>query len=121
MAGWKHFLAGATLVKSCPYCGYSNYEQATVCRKCDGPFVVTTPTTYQRRAHRFDPRHTRILRNYALAMVAIGLLMKVYWGGYGPWPTIDLPTLANVRVYAEPMLILGGLALYLVGWIAMLV
>ena len=26
-------------MKLCPYCGYSNYDHATQCRKCDGPFV----------------------------------------------------------------------------------
>ena len=31
-------------MKRCPYCGYSNYDNATQCRKCDGPFV-SRPTT----------------------------------------------------------------------------
>ena len=27
-------------MKNCPYCSYSNYDNATVCRKCDGSFVA---------------------------------------------------------------------------------
>ncbi len=71
--------------------------------------------------HRVSPRFAHSIRNYALAMVAIGLMMRVYWGGYGPWPTIDLPVLASIRVYAEPILILGGVAIYLLGWAAILI
>ncbi len=109
-------------MKTCPYCGYSNYDQASSCRKCDGPFVVGTLADHpEQRAHRINPRHAHWLRNHALSMVVIGLLMKVYWGGYGPWPTIDLPILATIRYYAEPLLILGGLSLYLLGWIAILI
>jgi hypothetical protein len=45
--------------------------------------------------------------------------MKVYWGGYGPWPTIDFPAAAVVlRTFLEPLLLYGGAALYLFGLIA---
>jgi hypothetical protein len=108
-------------VKSCPYCGYSNYDQARICRKCDGPFVVSDTTVSEAPTHRVNPRLAHAIRNYALAMVVVGLLMRVYWGGYGPWPTIDLPILASIRVYAEPILILGGVAIYLLGWVAILI
>jgi hypothetical protein len=108
-------------VKTCPYCGYANYDQATSCRKCDGPFVVADSDGENARRQHINPHKARWVRNHALALVAIGLLMKVYWGGYGPWPVIDLPILASIRVYAEPILILGGLAFYLLGWIAILI
>ena len=51
-------------------------------------------------------------------MVVLGLLIKVYWGGYGPWPTIDFPALVTFRKFAEPLLMYGGAVLYLLGWIA---
>ena len=31
-------------MKSCTYCGYSNYDNATLCRKCDNSFVVVGGT-----------------------------------------------------------------------------
>ena len=50
-------------------------------------------------------------------MIVLGLLIKVYWGGYGPWPTIDFPILVTIRTYAEPLLLYGGAALYIFGFI----
>jgi hypothetical protein len=29
--------------------------------------------------------------------VILGLLLKVYWGGHGPWPVIDYPPSVHVR------------------------
>ena len=51
-------------------------------------------------------------------MIVLGLLIKVYWGGYGPWPTIDFPILSTIRVYAEPLLLFGGVGLYIIGLLA---
>jgi hypothetical protein len=51
-------------------------------------------------------------------LVVLGLLIKVYWGGYGPWPTIDFPVLVTFRTFAEPLLLYGGAALYIFGWVA---
>ena len=51
-------------------------------------------------------------------MIVLGLLIKVYWGGYGPWPTIDFPVLVNPRVLPGALLLFGGAALYVFGWIA---
>jgi hypothetical protein len=66
---------------------------------------------------RIAPYRARAMRSQALSMVVLGLLIKVYWGGYGPWPTIDFPTLVTIRIYAEPLLLYGGAALYLFGLI----
>ncbi len=52
-----------------------------------------------------------------MAAFALGLLMKIYWGGHGPWTVIDNPTLVQIRTYLEPLLLYGGLALYGVGWL----
>ena len=104
-------------MKECPFCNYSNYDNATVCRKCDNPFVVVRSTVYQTRTHRIAPERTKEIRSQALSMVVLGLLIKVYWGGYGPWPTIDFPILATFRTYAEPLLLYGGAVLYIFGLI----
>ena len=50
-------------------------------------------------------------------MIVLGLLIKVYWGGYGPWPTIDFPVLVSLRAWLEPLLLYGGLGLYIMGLI----
>jgi hypothetical protein len=57
-----------------------------------------------------------VIREKALSAVALGLLVKVYWGGYGPWPVIDYAPLAQIRPWLEPLLLCGGAAGYLVGW-----
>jgi len=104
-------------MKSCPYCGYSNYDHATICRKCDGPFVAPG-TVYPGESPRVGPSRAHKLRSRALAMIVLGLLIKVYWGGYGPWPVIDYEPFAHIRPWLEPLLLYGGVALYLLGWIA---
>jgi hypothetical protein len=106
-------------MKTCPYCGYANYDGASACRKCDGSFIVVqSATVYQDRPHRISPARAKAIRSQALTMIVLGLLIKVYWGGYGPWPTIDFPILATLRVYLEPLLIFGGAALYAFGLLA---
>lgn len=105
-------------MKKCPYCGYSNYDNATLCRKCDGSFVVQRATIYQARTYWLGPSRAKEMRSKALSLVVLGLLIKVYWGGYGPWPTIDLPILATLRLYLEPLLLYGGVTLYAFGWVA---
>jgi hypothetical protein len=105
-------------MKKCPYCNYSNYDTATICRKCDSAFVVESATVYQGRAHWIDPRRAKAIRSQGLSMIVLGLLVKVYWGGYGPWPTIDFPVLVTIRAFAEPLLLYGGAAVYVFGWIA---
>ena len=111
-------MRGAAFMKTCPYCGYANYDGASACRKCDGSFIVQNATVYQDRPHRISPARAKAIRSQALTMIVLGLLIKVYWGGYGPWPTIDFPILATLRVYLEPLLIFGGAALYAFGLLA---
>ena len=103
-------------MKSCPYCNYSNYDNAVVCRKCDGPFVTSAGTVYERRTHTLGPGRGKLIRSRALSVLVLGLLIKVYWGGYGPWPTVDFPALVSLRIWLEPLLIYGGAVLYLFGW-----
>ena len=105
-------------MKTCPYCNYSNYDNASVCRKCDNPFVMQQGTVYHGRTYWIGPERAKKLRSRALSLIVLGLLIKVYWGGYGPWPTIDFPVLVSIRVWLEPLLLYGGAALYVFGWIA---
>ncbi len=57
------------------------------------------------------------IRRKALAALALALLMRVYWGGYGPWPVVADPTLISLRDWLEPLLFNGGLICYAAGWI----
>ena len=104
-------------MKLCPYCGYSNLDAATACRKCEGSFVSAGGTVYQQKALLIGPEKAHNLRRRALSAVALGLLIRVYWGGAGPWPVLDNPSLASIRTWLEPALLFGGAALYLLGWI----
>jgi hypothetical protein len=104
-------------MKSCPYCGYSNLDNATQCRKCDGPFVSRPISAFSPKYYWIGPEKARGFRNKALAVLTLGLMVKVYWGGYGPWPVIDYPPWAEVRPWLEPLLLYGGVAGYLLGWV----
>ena len=84
-----------------------------ICRKCDNSFVAEPGTVYQGRTHWIGPERAKAIRSRALSMIVLGLLIKVYWGGYGPWPTIDFPALVTLRTFAEPLLLYGGGALHL--------
>lgn len=105
-------------MKTCPYCSHSNDAHATVCRNCDSPFLAAPGTVYSGHAYLVGPRRARQLRSRALSMIVLGLLIRVYWGGYGPWPVIDYEPFAHIRPWLEPLLLFGGIALYLLGWIA---
>jgi hypothetical protein len=105
-------------MKRCPYCGISNYDNATQCRKCDGPFVSRPPTTLPPKSYYWvGPEKARGIRDKALAIVVLGLAVKLYWGGYGSWPVIDYPSWAQVRSWLEPLLLYGGGVGYLAGWV----
>ncbi len=104
-------------MKQCPFCGYSNYDNATECRKCQASLASQTGTVYESKALLVGPEKARALRDKALSMIILGVLIKVYWGGYGPWPVLDNTTLANLRSWLEPALLYGGGALYLLGWV----
>jgi ribosomal protein L40E len=104
-------------MKLCPFCGYSNHDNAQQCRKCDGPLVRPPATGLPRKSVRIGPEKARVIRERALSAVVLGLLVKVYWGGYGPWPVIDYPPWAGIRPWLEPLLLFGGALGYLVGWV----
>ena len=104
-------------MKLCPYCGYANNDNAIQCRKCDGPFVRRPAPAVFRKSYWIGPEKARVIRSKALAAVILGLLVKVYWGGYGPWPVIDCPPLAQARSWLEPLLLFGGGVAYCAGWV----
>jgi hypothetical protein len=104
-------------MKHCPYCNFSNYDQATECRKCQASFVLGSDGGTTARRQLVGPLRAHDIRRKALSFLVIGLLMKVYWGGYGPWPVVEIPILSNLRTILEPLFLYGGLAGYIVGWI----
>ena len=69
------------------------------------------------RRHLVGPTKAHDIRRKALSFLVLGLLMKVYWGGYGPWPIVEIPILSDLRTILEPLLLYGGLLVYLVGWV----
>jgi len=102
----------------CPYCGQMNYDRATECRKCQGRIgPETLQTIFEDKSYWMGPEKAKVLRSKALSAVVIGLLVKVYWGGYGPWPVIDYAPWAEIRPWLDPWLIYGGALLYLIGWV----
>jgi hypothetical protein len=104
-------------MRPCPYCGYSNYDNAGECRHCQASFIHKDSTLYEEpTGYWFGPQKARAIRSKALSAIVLALLMKVYWGGYGPWPVIEPPFL-NVRSWLEPLLLYGGAAGYIIGWI----
>ena len=63
------------------------------------------------------PKKARAIRSKALAALVLGLMVKVYWGSYGPWHAIDYPPWAQIRPWVEPLLLYAGGAGYVVGWV----
>jgi hypothetical protein len=104
-------------MKPCPYCGYSNLDTATDCRKCQNSLVAPTGTIYSSKKHLVSSITAHDIRRKALAFIVIALLIKVYWGGYGPWPVVDNPTLESLRTWLEPLFLYGGFIAYITGWI----
>lgn len=103
-------------MKQCPYCGYTNLDTATVCHKCDGSFVSQQPPTVH-KSYWVGPEKAQAIRSKALTAIVVGLLIKVYWGGYGPWPVVDYPPWTHIRPWLELLLLFGGVLLYLAGWV----
>ena len=101
----------------CPYCGIQNYDTATDCSKCHSPLVSFSGTVYSPKTYWIGPEKARAIRDKALSAIVLGLLLKVYWGGYGPWPVIDYPALVALRTWLQPLLLYGGAAAYVVGWV----
>ena len=104
-------------MKHCPYCNFANYDQATECRKCQGSFVSAGGERITVKSYRVGPQKAHDIRHKALSFLILGLLIKVYWGGYGPWPVVDNPTLTSLRSLLEPLFIYGGALVYVTGWI----
>lgn len=103
-------------MKNCPFCDFANYDEATQCRKCEASFESHLPATIY-KAHLVAPQTARDLRGKALSFVVLGLLIHVYWGGYGPWPVVDSPTLSSLRAWLEPLFLYGGALAYIAGWV----
>jgi len=102
-------------MKQCPHCGLFNDDYAPHCRQCRSPFQVYVQAV--QKSYWMGPEKAKILRSRALSFVVLGLLMKVYWGGYGPWTVVDNPTLTSLDAWLEPLFLYGGAAVYLVGWV----
>jgi len=102
-------------MKRCAYCGYSNDDTATDCVKCGTSLQSLTPIVV--KTYRFGRDKAWTLRHKAIGYFILGLMIKIYWGGYGTWPVYDNDILMSVRPWAEPTLIYGGAAAYLLGWI----
>jgi hypothetical protein len=99
----------------CGHCGIYNKDSATECSKCGARLArIPRPPT---QTHRVGPVKSKVIRDKALTAIVIGLLLKVYWGGYGPWPVIDIPVLSSIRPWLEPLLLYGGVVGYVVGWV----
>lgn len=104
-------------MKHCPYCNFANYDQATECRKCQGSFVTASSGGPLSKSHLVGPLKAHDIRRKALSFIVLGLLIRVYWGGYGPWPVMDNPTLVALSDWLEPLFLYGGILGYLAGWV----
>jgi hypothetical protein len=103
---------------NCPYCGHAIQPHDVQCRGCENFLVSAGGTVHcPAKPPLVGPQKARDIRNKALAGIALGLLIKVYWGGYGPWPVVDDPTLLSFRHWLEPCLLYGGTVGYCVGWL----
>jgi len=103
-------------MKRCPYCRHPNHPTAIQCRECENFLVSPGGTIYcPGKPMLVGPEKAHEMRNKALVAIVLGLLVKVYWGGYGPWPVVDYPTLVSFRAWMEPWLLYGGTAGYFVG------
>jgi hypothetical protein len=102
-------------MKQCPHCGLYNYDTARDCREC-GAALATAIETLE-KPYWMGPEKAKVLRSKALSFIVLGLLMKVYWGGHGPWTVVDNPTLTALRTWLEPLFLFGGAAVYLAGWV----
>jgi hypothetical protein len=102
----------------CPYCGHVNNAAAVQCRGCENFLVSPGGTVFcPAKPLLIGPQKAHDIRNKALAAIALSLLIRVYWGGYGPWPVVDDPTLLSFRVWLEPFLLYGGALSYFVGYL----
>lgn len=101
-------------MRQCPYCGTMNQDNAWDCRSCHQTLPEIRVAA---KSHWFGPERAKRLRGQMLTLIVLGLMIKVYWGGYGPWPVIDIPVLTDIRPWLEPLLLYGGAVGYVAGWI----
>ena len=101
----------------CPHCSFPYYGYALECAKCHFPLAQGGVLYAAARAPLVGEHKARDIRRKALAFVALALLMKVYWGGYGPWPVSADPTLLSLRHWLEPLFFNGGIVGYAAGWV----
>ena len=102
-------------MKQYGFCGIYNGDAAIECSKC-GAQLVAVPAHLQ-KSYRFGPAKAHEIRGKFLTAIVLGLMIKVYWGGYGPWAVMDVPVLTDVRPWLEPLLLYGGAVGYLAGWV----
>jgi hypothetical protein len=102
-------------MKSCAFCGYANEDVVQSCVKC-GTSLESLPKI-EIRTLRFGPYKAHDLRKKAIGFFVVGLMIKVYWGGYGTWEPYDTDLLMNVRTWIQPALLYGGAITYAVGWV----
>ncbi len=102
-------------MKQCGFCGIYNDDDAIECAKCSA-HLVSIPAA-QAAPRRFGPAKAKDIRGKALTAIVLGLMIRVYWGGFGPWPVIDLPVFAGLRPWIEPLLLYGGAVGYVTGWV----
>ncbi|HEV2417917.1 MAG TPA: hypothetical protein VGX94_08940 [Terriglobia bacterium] len=101
----------------CPRCSFPIYGFAIECAKCRFPLTQGGTLCAPVRASLVGAEKSHEIRRKALAAVAIALLMKVYWGGHGPWPVPTDPTILSLRDWLEPLFLNGGIIGYAVGWV----
>jgi uncharacterized membrane protein YvbJ len=63
-------------MKKCQYCGYSNYDYARACRKCDNSFLGEPGTVYQGRPQWIGSRRAKVIRSQALSWSSWGCSSK---------------------------------------------
>ncbi len=102
-------------MKYCPYCGYANEDTRDDCVKCSTSLVQREEPKI--KVYRFGPLKAHDIRKKALGYFVLGLMVKIYWGGYGTWTPFDTDLLASLRAWIQPVLLYGGALVYAVGWI----
>ena len=102
-------------MKSCAYCGRSNEDFVQTCQKC-GTSLEPLPKI-EVKTYRFGPYKAHDLRKKAIGYFVLGLMIKVYWGGYGTWTPYDTDLLMSLRTWIQPALLYGGILAYAAGWI----
>jgi hypothetical protein len=104
-------------MKRCGYCGFPVYGYALECAKCHFPLTQTGTLYAPAKSALIGAERAHDIRRKALAAVALALMMKVYWSGYGPWPMVASHELLTIRHWLEPLLMNGGAVGYGIGWI----